>query len=85
MRFVRQTLRPKKALIFWMCNFNEKIPTIFSNPKLLKQTKEETEKYLIFNFIFIVDTITDRYNHNHINKPKTCAQKQDGKIYQDVN
>lgn len=76
-RALRQMLRPKKALSFWIYNLR----TIFNNPRHLKWIKEETEKDLIFNFIFI-DTTTDRYNNHHHIKLKTCAQKQDEKIYQ---
>ena len=56
----------------------------FKHPKHFKWTKEEAESYLIFNFIFIGDTITDRTTTTILTNQKPVHRNKAKKARPDV-
>lgn len=57
----------------------------FKHPEHFKWTKEEAESYLIFNFIFIGDTITDRTTTTILTNQKPVHRDKMKKTCPDVN
>ena len=56
-----------------------------NHPEHFKWTKEEAERYLTFNFIFIGETITDRTTTTILRNQKPVHRNKMKKTCQDVN